>query len=83
MIEPLYADMTGRLMAHRVFIERLVYRLREVEGFQSSGLVNDIARLEAEIHTQLENAGLPDNLIEACEDELRQIGASANAGRTR
>ncbi len=77
MQEPLIRELLGRMLAHRLLIERLIYRLREVDDFQSMGLESDLRKIEADI----EAYNLPEGISEACQDELENLGDHVHSGR--
>ena len=46
MQKPIIRELLGRMLAHRLLIERLICRLREVDDFQSMGLEADLRKMK-------------------------------------
>ena len=63
-------EIEGTLIAHRMFLQALVFRLRDVPRFQMMGLVQDLSKIEAELGMDVDVA---DDVLEAAEEELQRL----------
>lgn len=62
-------ELFAKLFVQKLVLKQLIHRLREVEGFQMMGLVQDLSQIEAEFG----NRDLPENLIEVMEEEMQDF----------